>query len=91
MVAAKNLERAGRLAAALREMPSMWKAAKVTKADPVQGDRRECQIEFGDYSDDGGSPSAWIAIPPAMGAKLLPIIEKMLREELARLGVKELP
>ena len=87
---AKNVDRAQYLLAALREMPAMEKASKVTKADPAEGDRRACQIEFGNYSDDGGCPSSWIELPPAMGGRLLPIIEKMLRDELAELGVTDL-
>lgn len=85
---ARNVERARYLLDALRELPAMEKASRATKVDPVLGDRRACCVEFGDYCDDGGSPSAWIEIPPAMGATLLPLIEKMLRDELARLGVE---
>jgi hypothetical protein len=74
------------LSDALDALPALEKAAK--KNSPKSGySRRVLYIAASSECDAGGEPDADIEIDPETGRLLLPLLRKLITDELEKLGV----
>ena len=86
---AEHAERAALLVAALGGIDEALEDMKRT--DPGNYDRRGIVIGVEDISDSGSCGGGQIEIDFATGAKFMPLLQTLIRDELSALGVEVAP
>ena len=82
-----DAKRAAILCDAYADLDQFVKAARESKFDP-RYKRHICHINFGSNDDSGMDTSCSLAIDFKTGLKLLPMIRKLINDELSALGVE---
>lgn len=83
---ASDAARTAILVDALEGLSSLAKTILKPHA-PTSGERRALEIQVSDLCSSGGSGVADIELDPLTGSKLLPLVRRLIEDELVAIGV----
>ncbi len=84
---AENASRAARLVAARDGVRRLVRAMKRTKPNSWNGNWRGMKIAIGDFTESSSKLDASIKIDLETARKLIPLIQDVIGDELAAIGV----